>query len=185
MKNSRTPTAITIEILEKIKNQYRLNWHGKHGVIHWNRVYENGIRLAEQDGVNTKVVQFFSIFHDSRRRNECTDNNHGNKGAQLALKMRTDISLNDDDFSRLITACSLHTSAKTHDDITVKACFDSDRLDLGRVGTMPVAKYLCTPMARMPDIINWGYSRSLIHELPGQPFGLSGDNDRVIMVGGI
>ena len=184
MKNSRTPTVITIELLAKIKNQYRLKWHGKHGVIHWSRVYDNGIKLAEQNGVNTEVVQFFSVFHDSRRCNEGTDNNHGNRGAQLALKMRADIPLNNDDFSLLITACSLHTSARTHDDITVQACFDSDRLDLGRVGTMPDPDYLCTPLAKMSDIIEWGYNRSLIHKLPDQPFGLSEYNGRVTMVGG-
>jgi len=172
MDNRNNPTVVTIELLKRIKQQYRLPWHGTHGVIHWNRVYENGIKLAEQDGVNTKVVQFFSIFHDSQRKNEGTDNKHGNRGAKLALKMRDDISLDDDDFSLLITACSLHTSASTHDDITVQACFDSDRLDLGRVGTMP-------------DIIKWGYSRSLVHDLPGQPFGLSEYNGGVIVDGGI
>jgi uncharacterized protein len=188
MNNSRkqtNQTAITIELLAKIKDQYRLRWHGTHGVIHWSRVYENGIKLAEQDGVNTEVLQFFSIFHDSRRRNESWDRGHGGRGAQLAMKMRTDIPLNDDDFSLLITACSLHTSARTHDDITIQACFDSDRLDLGRVGTMPKAKYLCTPMAKMLDTIDWGYNRSLVHELPDKPFDLSGYNDRVSMAGGI
>ena len=103
----------------------------------------------------------------------------------MALKMRADISLNDDDFSLLITACSLHTSARTHDDITVQACFDSDRLDLGRVGTMPDAKYLSTSVAKMQDTIDWGYNRRLVHKLPDQPFGLSEYNDRVIMEGGI
>ena len=172
MNNSRKPTAIRIELLEKIRHQYRLHWLGTHGVIHWGRVYENGIKLAEQDGVNTDVVQFFSIFHDSRRRNESTDKGHGERGAQLALKMRADISLNDHDFLLLITACSLHTSARTHDDITVQACFDSDRLDLGRVGTVPDADYLCTPVAKMKDTIKWGYNRSLIQDLPDKPFGL-------------
>ena len=185
MNNSRKPTAITIELLAKIKHQYRLNWHGTHGVIHWSRVYENGMKLAEQDGVNTTVVQFFSIIHDSRRRNESTDKGHGGRGAQLALEMRDDISLNDDDFSLLINACSFHTSARTHDDITVQACFDSDRLDLGRVGTMPDAKYLCTPVAKMQDTIDWGYNRSLVHTLPNQPFGLSEYNDSMIVAGGI
>ena len=99
--------------------------------------------------------------------------------------MRDDVTLNDDDFSLLITACSLHTSARTHDDITVQACFDSDRLDLGRVGTMPDAKYLCTPVAKMPDTIDWGYNQSLIHKLPDQPFGLQEYKDRMIMAGGI
>ena len=153
-------------------------------LIHWSRVYENGVKLAEQDGVNIKVVQFFSIFHDSQRRNESTDKGHGDRGAQLALKMRADISLNDDHFSLLTTACSLHTSARTHDNITVQACFDSDRLDLGRVGTMPDAYYLCTPMAKMQETIDWGYNRSRIHKLPDQPFGLSEYNDHMIMAGG-
>jgi len=178
MNNSKKTTTITIELLAKIKHQYRLNWHGIHGIIHWNNVYENGIKLAGQDGVNTEVVQFFSVFHDSGRRNESWDRGHGGRGAQLALEMRDDISLCDDDFSLLITACSLHTSARTHDDITVQACFDSDRLDLGRVGTMPKAKYLCTPVAKMQDTIDWGYSRSQVQELPDQPFGISEYNDR-------
>ncbi len=185
MDNRNKPTVITIELLERIKHQYLLNWHGTHGVSHWSRVYENGIKLAEQDKVNTQVVQLFSVFHDSQRRNESTDNNHGGRGAQLAQEMREDIPLNDDDFSLLITACSLHTSARTHDDITVQVCFDSDRLDLGRVGTMPDPEYLCTSLAKMSDIIKWGYNRSLIHRLPGRPFGLSKYNEGVIMAGGI
>ncbi len=185
MNDHSNSISITIELLEKIKQQYCLKWYGTHGVIHWSRVYENGIKLAEQDGVNSNVVQFFSIFHDSRRRNESTDNNHGNRGAQLALEMRAGITLSDEDFSLLIIACRLHTSARTHHDITVQACFDSDRLDLGRVGTMPNAEFLCTPMAKMPDIIEWGYNRSLIHRLPDQPFGLSMYKDRVIRLDGI
>ena len=166
-------SIITIELLAKIKHQYRLKWHGTHGVIHWSRVYENGIKLAEQAGVNAKVVQYFSVFHDSRRKNEHWDNKHGSRGAQLALTMRDEIALNGDEFSLLVTACSLHTSAHTHDDITVQACFDSDRLDLGRVRIMPDADYLCTPMAKQQETIDWGYSRSLVREMPDQPFGLS------------
>jgi len=165
---------ITIELLTKIKEQYRLQWHGTHGVIHWSRVYENGIRLAEQDGVNEKVLQYFSVFHDSRRRNENCDKNHGNRGAELAVMMRNEIILSDDELKLLVTACRLHTSARTHEDITVQACFDSDRLDLGRVGTMPRAEYLCSPMAKRQETIDWGYERSLVREMPDQPFGLLG-----------
>ena len=68
-----------------------------------------------------------------------------------------------------------------HEEITIPACFDSDRLDLGRVAIMPDADYLCTPMAKMPDTIKWGYNRSLVHELPDQPFGLPEYNDRLII----
>ena len=45
------------------------------------------------------------------------------------------------------------------------------------------ANYLCTPVAKMQDTIDWGYNQSLIHKLPDQPFGLSEYNDRVIMEG--
>jgi len=163
---------ITLELLAKIRQQYRLNWHGTHGVIHWSRVYENGMKMAEQDGVNVKVVQFFSIFHDSCRENENLDPNHGKRGAKLAIELRDNIPLSNDEFPLLLTACRLHTSARTHDDITVQACFDSDRLDLGRVGKIPNPEFLCTPMAKKADIINWGYKRSLVQQLPKQVFGL-------------
>ncbi len=79
---------ITAELLLKIQQQYRLNWHGTHGVIHWNRVYENGMKLADQDGVNSRVVQLFAIFHDSRRKNENRDWDHVKRCAELAAKLR-------------------------------------------------------------------------------------------------
>ena len=163
--------VITAELLAMIKSQYRLPWHGTHGVIHWSRVYDNGMRLAEQDGVNIRVVQLFSIFHDSRRRNEHRDNGHGSRGAKLAAELRSFLPVNDDEFSLLVIACQLHTVAETHENITVKACFDSDRLDLGRVGIVPDPKYLCTPLAQQEKIIEWAYARSLHHEPAANPFG--------------
>ena len=141
-------------------------------MVHWSRVFENGIRLAEQEGVNIRVVQLFSIFHDSRRQNEHQDRGHGRRGAELARKFRRHISLDDDEFSLLTTACELHTAAATHENITIQSCFDSDRLDLGRVGIMPDPQYLCTPLAKEEKTIDWAYGRSLHHKLPSQPFGL-------------
>ena len=174
-------TVITADLLSMIRRGYRLNWYGTHGVIHWSRVYDNGVKLAEQDGVNIRVVQLFSIFHDSRRRNESSDKEHGRRGANLAVTLREYVPLNDADFSLLITACELHTSAVTHENMTVQACFDSDRLDLGRVGIIPDPKYLCTPLAKKQEIIEWACKRSLHHELPKQPFGMM---DRVFPVAG-
>lgn len=163
---------IKIELLAEIKSRYRLNWYGTHGIIHWSRVYENGIKLSTQSGVNPKVVQLFSIFHDSRRKNEHTDPNHGNRGAQLAIEFRDQLPITDDEFQLLVTACSLHTDADNHHNITVQACFDSDRLDLGRTGNYPDPRLLCTGMAKQTETIEWAYERSLIHELPKRPFGL-------------
>ena len=135
-------------------------------------MYENGIKLSTQEGVNSRVIQLFSIFHDSRRKNEHNDTNHGNRGAQFALELRDHLPIDDDEFQLLVTACSYHTSADNHDDMTVKACFDSDRLDLGRVGNHPIPELLCTPLAKQKETIEWAYKRSLAHELPNRPFGL-------------
>ena len=165
---------ITLELMTEIKKHYCLNWLGTHGLPHWHRVYTNGLRLSEQEGVNVKVVQLFSVFHDSQRRNEGTDEGHGSRGAQLALKLRDLCSVDDDEFELLTMACGLHTSARTHEDITVQACFDSDRLDLGRVGNYPDPNFLCTPMAKEKKTIEWAYHQSLNSSLPAMPFGLAG-----------
>ncbi len=166
--------VITVELLSKIQQQYRLNWHGTHGVMHWSRVYENGMKLARQDGVNSRVVQLFSIFHDSRRENENQDWDHGKRGAELAAELRKYCPLDDAEFELLTTACRLHTSTLDHENVTVQACFDSDRLDLGRVGHYPDPNRLCTPIAKKLETIEWAYHRSLYdNELPDQPFGLS------------
>lgn len=170
--------AITIKLLKAIKERYPLDWYGTHGVIHWSHVYENGMRLAGQNGVNSKVVQLFSVFHDSQRRNEGCCDGHGNRGAQLALRLRSLCFLSDDEFDLLTIACGSHTDLRTHDDITIQACFDADRLDLGRVGIIPDPKYLCTPIAKSQDIINWGYRKSQVLEYPDKPFGL--DNFPII-----
>jgi uncharacterized protein len=45
--------------------------------------------------------------------------------------------LADDDFQLLHYACRWHTDEETHPDVTIRTCWDSDRLDLGRVGIVP------------------------------------------------
>ncbi len=172
-------SIITLELLSEIKAYYLLDWYGTHGVIHWSRVYENGMRLAEQPGVNKNIVQLFSVFHDSQRENENGDQGHGKRGAQLAGKLRANCRLDEDDFLLLTTACEIHTSAKTNDNITIQACLDADRLDLGRVGIVPDAHFLSTPLAKMPETIEWGLRKSQRFELPDSPFGLSGARGRI------
>ena len=102
-------SIITIELLAELKKNYKLSWMGTNGVIHWSRVHTNGVMLSEQSGVNSDVVQLFSIFHDSQRHNEGRDKGHGKRDAELAIKLRHMIPLNDADFTLLTTACELHT----------------------------------------------------------------------------
>ncbi len=167
-------TSVTHELLTEIKKQYLLPWHGTHGIVHWHRVFENGMKLSQQSGINVRVVQLFAVFHDSCRHNEHRDPSHGKRGATLAEKLRKLCPLDDGEFDLLTTACKLHTSTKDHENRTVQACFDSDRLDLGRVGTYPDPDRLCTPMAKDEEIIELAYQRSLHeNELPVDAFGLS------------
>ena len=53
---------ITLDLLETLRTEYRLNWEGVHGFEHWCRVRENGFRLAEQNGANKKVIEYFAFF---------------------------------------------------------------------------------------------------------------------------
>ena len=46
-------------------------------------------------------------------------------------------------------------------DITIQTCWDSDRLELGRVGIKPLPERLCTEFAKRKDIIEEAYRRSI------------------------
>ncbi|MCK5070250.1 MAG: hypothetical protein KAR01_06900 [Desulfocapsa sp.] len=163
---------ITNELITTIKKQFQVDWEGIHSINHWARVYSNGIRLSEHTGANIKVVQLFSVFHDSRRYNENRDPQHGHRGAELAVKLRGNyFELSDEEFDLLYQACRLHTNAKTHESITVQTCFDADRLDLGRVGILPKAKYLCTDVAKSEEMILWAHQRSIKGNVPDNILG--------------
>lgn len=152
---------ITQQLLAAIRAGYALDWHGLHGIRHWARVYENGLRLASGNGARPAVVMLFAVFHDSRRQSEGKDDGHGARGARLAEEFRGRyFELDDGDFTLLVKACRLHTVAETDDDLTVRTCFDADRLDLPRVGTIVDPRLLCTDAARRPEILAWARARS-------------------------
>jgi uncharacterized protein len=66
--------------------------------------------------------------------------------------------LDDDGFELLCEALALHSNGFTEADITVRTCWDADRLDLGRVGIYPDAKFLCTQTAKDPAFIHRAWS---------------------------
>ena len=128
-------------LVHAILEDYALPWHGIHGVGHWARVLENGLRLAEATGAKIEVAQLFAVFHDSQRISESSDYGHGQRGAELAAGLRGDLfELSDADFDLLHFACAHHTDGLTEGDVTIQVCWDADRLDLGRVGMIPAAK---------------------------------------------
>jgi uncharacterized protein len=154
-------------IVHAILEHYALPWDGTHGIAHWARVLENGLRLALVTGANVDIVQLFAIFHDSRRANEGTDDGHGRRGADLAAQLRGDsFDLPDKDFDLLFHACVHHTDGLTEGDVTIQTCWDADRLDLGRVGICPQPKRLCTAAAKSPDILKWADGRGAFLVIP-------------------
>ena len=85
---------------------------------------ENGRSLSKETGANIEVVELFALIHDCRRENE------------------------NYDLEELVYACHWHSHGHTTGTPTVMTCWDSDRLDLGRVGKKPLPKYLCTDVAK-------------------------------------
>lgn len=159
--------VISSPLIDEILRGYALPKLGTHGVGHWARVLENGMRLAERTGAKREVVALFSVFHDARREDEGDDPGHGRRGADLARRLRSKhISLSDDDFDLLVTACVYHTDGLTDGDITVQTCWDADRLDLWRVLIIPDASLLCTPAAKDGTLQEWAQVRSVAEHIP-------------------
>ncbi|WOO41668.1 hypothetical protein [Rubellicoccus peritrichatus] len=139
-----------------------MDMQGLHGIRHWERVRQNGLEIVKAtEGANQEVVELFAYLHDCCRVNEGGDPGHGELAAEFAATLRgKSIHLNDEDFENLYMACKFHTSGYTEADVTVMACWDSDRLDLGRCNIKPNPRFLCTEFAKKKSTIDKAYKRS-------------------------
>ncbi len=161
-----TSRLIDPDIILEIFNGYSLPILGLHGIAHWGRVLETGQRLAAQNGADIQVVKYFAIFHDSRRTNEGEDPMHGYRGAQLVEKFKSKLNLTEFQLEELKYSCRNHTNGTTKGSLTVRTCWDSDRLDLWRVGTRPSKQYLCTEAGKGKDIQEWSKLRCIEEYVP-------------------
>ena len=139
-----------------------------HGPDHWARVERNGLYVAQKTGANKIIVQLFAVFHDCMRQNDYIDPGHGHRGAEYAVQIKDElINIPSDDFDKFYYACEWHTDKRTTDDVTVAACWDADRLDIGRVGYILDPQYMnskpaqeiakrddLTPLNRI-EVRNW------------------------------
>lgn len=121
-----------------------------HGLPHWDNVYRNGI-LLQDEGVNERVVQRFAYLHDFCKQDDVKDRKHGPRVAEWMVNIRDSLlkSLSDEEFHLLQEACRLHTSTENTGNPTIDACFDADRLDLGRVGITPSPNKMATVKGRL------------------------------------
>lgn len=152
-------------IVREILGGYALPARGPHGVVHWARVLSNGLRIARATGADAEVVTLFALFHDARRLHEGHDAGHGRRGGELARSLRGSlVHLDDSRFELLFEACRLHTDGLRTAEPTLAACWDADRLDLGRVGIRPVPERLCTEAARA--LLEQAHARAVADHAP-------------------
>ena len=120
-----------------------------HGPDHWRRVEANGLLIARENGADETVIRLFALFHDSKRLNDGSDVQHGPRGAAFAEELHERaFTITPAQLMLLLEACRGHTIGFHHADPTIGACWDADRLDLGRIGTVPHAKFMSTEAGR-------------------------------------
>lgn len=116
-----------------------------HGVEHWDRVARFG-RMLYQEGADMDVILAFAYLHDSERKDNAEDIEHGKRASMLIDRIReTELNaLSDEQIAKLKRACELHTTKHRTGDITIDTCFDADRMDLLRVGITPKPERMAT-----------------------------------------
>ncbi len=138
------------ELSEYAQSIFRCNLDSIHGMEHWKRVDESAKLICRETSADLIVVRFFAYLHDSCRLNDGSDWEHGPRSADLLRSLPAELAvLDSDQLSLLDHAMRHHTKGGVTDEPTVGACWDSDRLDLGRVGIIPSAIFMSTEPARM------------------------------------
>ena len=152
---------ISQDLLDQVRGGFALSLDGIHGEAHWQRVFDNGQRLASQTGADLEIVELFAFLHDAKRRDDGWDREHGQRAAAFVERLPDSLlPLAAGKRAVLIYAIAHHSDGLTDGDVTVQTCWDADRLDLGRIGIRPNPKYLCTEAAKDPAVIAWALQRS-------------------------
>jgi uncharacterized protein len=140
-------------LIALIKAEFRLDWKGIHGANHWARVLHHGKNIGQLRKADLLVVELFGFMHDSCRLNEGQDLKHGQRAAEFAHGIHGDFySLQPKQLDQLCFAMQHHSGGEVSVDATIQTCWDSDRLDLGRVGIVPSAQYLSQEASLFIDL---------------------------------
>jgi uncharacterized protein len=111
---------------------------------------------AATPAADHELVFLFALFHDARRVNEVVDPGHGRRGAELARRLHGELfEVGAERLATLLEACAEHTETRSTADPAVGVCFDSDRLNLWRVGITPAPEYLSTLAALDEELQEW------------------------------
>jgi uncharacterized protein len=123
-----------------------------HGVPHWDRVAANARLLVSriETGADLAVTVWFAYLHDCCRHNDAEDPEHGHRAAALARSLWFDgkLHLYAHEFQELFEAIRDHSTGRMQGPLLARICWDADRLDLPRVGTMPDPGHMCTTIGQ-------------------------------------
>lgn len=176
----------TSNIIEQLRD-YVLFTSDIHGERHWSHVNHIGGKLADLMKLNPiqkRCVEVFAMTHDLARRDDGGGNEHAIEGAEYFSSELVTLFPDIDDLQvDIITSaikhhsdgvCSeeaFHMGHFSHisgfgEDIikTVGCCWDADRLDLIRLGILPIEKYMST--------VHWEELLPLSERLNGTTRGL-------------
>ena len=135
-----------------------------HGVEHWDRVAKFGQMLYQEDA-DMDVILAFAYLHDSERKNNAIDDEHGLRASAFIDTIRyTELrALSNEQIAKQKRACELHTIEHRTGDITIDTCFDADRMDLLRFGIIPDPKRMATK--RGAELVAAPYYEKYYHEI--------------------
>jgi uncharacterized protein len=130
-------------LIALIRSEFKIDWHGIHGANHWARVLHHGKSIGQIRKADQLVIELFGFLHDSCRLNDGRDPQHGQRAAEFAHGIHGDFyTLEPKQLDKLCHALKHHSEGDVSTDATIQTCWDSDRLDLGRVGIFPSPQFL-------------------------------------------
>ncbi|MEG3620136.1 HD domain-containing protein [Magnetovibrio sp. PR-2] len=153
-----TPVYDVERLVQIASQHFHLPLDSIHGLAHWVRVYTLGQYLCDQTGskrsVDRDVVGLFAILHDIERTTDGADPQHGSRAADFIRTKNGDwFTCTPKQLDLLARACADHSKARSHDDPTIQLCWDSDRLDLWRIGIEPNINRLSSDVAKRAETI--------------------------------
>jgi uncharacterized protein len=103
------------------------------------------------------VIELFAFLHDSCRYDDHRDPLHGERGAEFVHGINGQyFHLNAQQLDQLCFAIRHHSGGEVSTNATIQTCWDSDRLDLGRVGIIPSPQFLSAEASQLIDeAFNW------------------------------
>lgn len=151
-------------LVRAVLSGYILPLDGVHGPAHWLRVLANGRALAVlTPDADAEVVVLFALLHDSRRVNEHTDPQHGQRAADFVRQLAGQglLPIEGPRVTVLAAACARHELGEVTDHPTIGCCWDADRLELSRLYRRPKPALLSTKAALDPDLQALAWARGI------------------------